>query len=222
MTQRGVVAAGHPATAAAGAAALRVGGNAVDAAVAAVLTSFVAEPLLTGLGAGGYLLAAPPGASPVLLDFFVEVPGRGAGAEPAPFVRVWVRFQNATQTFNVGASSCGTYGAPAGLAAAAAPVRPDAAGRAGRAGRPARPRGGPGERDAGVPVRVADRRAGLQPGDGGDLPGRRATAARGRPAARTGVGRRARPVRQRRRRPLLHRGHRPRRSPRGCRPVVGC
>ena len=35
---RGAVAAGHPATAEAGAAVLRAGGNAVDAAVAAVLT----------------------------------------------------------------------------------------------------------------------------------------------------------------------------------------
>jgi gamma-glutamyltranspeptidase/glutathione hydrolase len=51
MAGGGVVAAGHPATAAAGAAVLRAGGNAVDAAVAAVLTSLLAEPLLTGLGA---------------------------------------------------------------------------------------------------------------------------------------------------------------------------
>ena len=65
MTGRGVVAAGHPESAAAGAAVLRAGGNAVDAAVAAVLTSFVAEPLLTGLGSGGYLLVAPPGDAPV-------------------------------------------------------------------------------------------------------------------------------------------------------------
>jgi gamma-glutamyltranspeptidase/glutathione hydrolase len=78
VTARGVVAAGHPLTAQAGADVLRAGGNAVDAAVAAVLTSFVAEPLLTGLGAGGYLLVAPPDADPVLLDFFVEAPGRGA------------------------------------------------------------------------------------------------------------------------------------------------
>ena len=51
---RGVVAAGHPLTAEAGAQVLRAGGNAVDAALAAMVTSFVTEPQLTGLGAGGY------------------------------------------------------------------------------------------------------------------------------------------------------------------------
>ncbi|HEX8518946.1 MAG TPA: gamma-glutamyltransferase [Pseudonocardia sp.] len=118
---RGVVAAGHPATAAAGAQVLRDGGNAVDAAVAAVLTSFVAEPLLTGLGAGGYLLAVPPGGEPVLLDFFVEVPGRaGDPADRAPLRAVTVDFGDAEQVFHAGAPSCGTYGTPAGLAAAAA------------------------------------------------------------------------------------------------------
>ena len=59
--EKGVVAAGHPLTAEAGARVLREGGNAVDAAVAAMLTSFVAEPLLTGLGAGGYMLVAGGG-----------------------------------------------------------------------------------------------------------------------------------------------------------------
>ena len=39
------------------------------------MTSFMAEPLLTGLGAGGYMLVAPPGGAPVLLDFMVEAPG---------------------------------------------------------------------------------------------------------------------------------------------------
>jgi gamma-glutamyltranspeptidase/glutathione hydrolase len=124
-TGRGAVAAGHPATAAAGAQVLREGGNAVDAAVAAVLTSFVAEPLLTGLGAGGYLLVVPPGGEPVLLDFFVEVPGRPGPtsldpADRAPLQAVTVDFGDATQVFHAGAASCGTYGMPAGLAAAVA------------------------------------------------------------------------------------------------------
>ena len=43
MSTRGAVAAGHPLTAEAGARVLREGGNAVDAAVAAVLTSFVTD-----------------------------------------------------------------------------------------------------------------------------------------------------------------------------------
>src|SRR5256714_8030742 len=77
---RGVVAAGHLLTAEAGAQALRAGGNAVDAALAAMLTSFVTEPLLTGLGAGGYMLVAPAHGEPLLLDFFVASPGRPAGA----------------------------------------------------------------------------------------------------------------------------------------------
>jgi gamma-glutamyltranspeptidase/glutathione hydrolase len=117
---RGVVAAGHPLSAEAGAAVLRAGGNAVDAALAAMLTSFAAEPLLSGLGAGGYMLVAPPGGEPVLLDFFVEVPGRGADrARRAELVPVDVSFGDAVQMFNVGAASVGTYGMPAGICAAA-------------------------------------------------------------------------------------------------------
>ncbi|MGH2985735.1 MAG: gamma-glutamyltransferase, partial [Solirubrobacterales bacterium] len=70
MSSRGVVAAGHPLTAEAGARVLREGGNAVDAAVGAVLTSFVTESPLTGLGAGGYMLVHTA-AETVVLDFFV-------------------------------------------------------------------------------------------------------------------------------------------------------
>ncbi len=74
--QRGVVAAGHPLTAQAGARVLREGGNAVDATVAAMLTSFVSEALLTGLGAGGYMMVAGAGVEPTLLDFFAQAPTR--------------------------------------------------------------------------------------------------------------------------------------------------
>ena len=118
---RGVVAAGHPVTAGAGADILRAGGNAVDAALAAMFTSFVAEPMLTGLGAGGYMLVAPPGEEPVLLDFFVEAPGRGLepGAQHAPLQAVEVSFTDAVQVFNIGASAAGPYGTLAGAWTAA-------------------------------------------------------------------------------------------------------
>lgn len=116
----GMVAAGHPLTADAGARVLREGGNAVDAAVAAMLTSWVTEPLLTGPGAGGYMLVAGAGEEPVLLDFFVAAPGHGANVKQrAPLVPVEVDFAgDARQTFHVGASSCGAYGNPAGVDAA--------------------------------------------------------------------------------------------------------
>jgi gamma-glutamyltranspeptidase/glutathione hydrolase len=99
---------------------LREGGNAVDAAVAAMAVSFVAEPLLTGLGAGGYMLVVPPSGEALLLDFFVEAPGRGA--EPTArveLVPVDVSFGDAHQIFNVGPASVGAYGNPAGVAEAA-------------------------------------------------------------------------------------------------------
>ncbi len=117
---RGVVAAGHPVTARAGAEVLRAGGNAVDAAVAAVLMSWVAEPPLTGPGAGGFMLVHTAAGEDHLLDFFVAAPGRGLDApEPAELTPVDVHFSaDAVQIFNVGPSSCGAYGTPLGLAQA--------------------------------------------------------------------------------------------------------
>ncbi|MCW2992045.1 MAG: gamma-glutamyltransferase [Solirubrobacterales bacterium] len=118
MTSRGICAAGHPLTAEAGAAVLREGGNAVDAAIAAMLTSWVAEPLLTGPGAGGYMLVAGAGTQPALLDFFVEAPS-GDPAGRGELAAVDVSFGDAQQVFHVGAASCGAYGTPAGVEAAA-------------------------------------------------------------------------------------------------------
>jgi len=119
MRRAGVVAAGHPLSARAGARALRAGGNAVDAALGAMLTAFACEPLLTGLGAGGYMMIQSPGKRALLLDFFVEAPGR----KPPPTARaalvpVAVCFGGAAQQFHVGVASAGCYGMPAGIVAA--------------------------------------------------------------------------------------------------------
>lgn len=117
----GVVAAGHAESARAGAEVLRAGGNAVDAALGAMLAALTCEPLLTGLGAGGYMLVVRAGCAPVLLDFFVEAPGREAGGPPpvGELVPVDVSFGDAVQTFRVGPASVGTYGFPAGVCEAA-------------------------------------------------------------------------------------------------------
>jgi gamma-glutamyltranspeptidase/glutathione hydrolase len=113
--KKGVVAAGHPLTAEAGAQVLREGGNAIDAAVAAMLTSFAAEPLLTGLGAGGYMMVAGGGEEPALLDFFVQAPMRATDGSAAELEAVDVSFGDAVQVFYIGPASCGVYGAPAGV-----------------------------------------------------------------------------------------------------------
>ena len=112
---RGVVAAGHPLTAEAGAAVLREGGNAVDAAVGAVLASFAVESPLTGFGAGGYMTVHRAGET-ALLDFFVAAPGLDGVERRAELAPVPVHFDAETaQTFYVGPASCGVPGTAAGL-----------------------------------------------------------------------------------------------------------
>jgi gamma-glutamyltranspeptidase/glutathione hydrolase len=115
MAIRGVVAAGHPLTADVGARVLREGGNAVDAALASVMTSFVTESPLTGLGAGGYMLVHTE-PEPVVLDFFVAVPGADGSERRSELVPTPVYFtEEIPQIFNIGAASCGVPGTPAGL-----------------------------------------------------------------------------------------------------------
>jgi gamma-glutamyltranspeptidase/glutathione hydrolase len=112
---RGVVAAGHPLTAEAGAGVLREGGNAVDAAVAAVIASFAVESPLTGLGAGGYMMVHAGGET-TLIDFFVAAPGLDAVERRAELVPVPVHFDaEIEQMFYVGPASCGVPGTAAGL-----------------------------------------------------------------------------------------------------------
>ena len=77
------VAAGSAGAVRAGVEVLRAGGSAVDAVLACAFASAVTEPVLSSLGGGGFLLHAPAGSEPEVLDFFVAVPGLDGGdAEP--------------------------------------------------------------------------------------------------------------------------------------------
>src|SRR3982751_4494726 len=113
-SSRGVVAAGHPLTAEAGARVLREGGNAVDAAVCAILTSFVCESYLTGFGAGGFMMVQAGGETP-LTDFFVAAGGADGAERAAELLPIPVYFDETPQIFNCGAASCGVPGNPAGI-----------------------------------------------------------------------------------------------------------
>jgi len=118
---RGVVAAGHPDTVAGAIEMLRAGGNAYDAAVAAGFAAAVAEPGLSSLAGGGFLLARTAGSDgrrpeEVLFDFFVDTPGRGrsGAASPPELTPVVVRFKGADQVFHTGHGSVAVPGCLAG------------------------------------------------------------------------------------------------------------
>ena len=66
------IAGGSRATVGVGAAVLAAGGNAVDAALASFMAASVAEPVLTSLGGGGFLLVREPDGTATVLDFFAD------------------------------------------------------------------------------------------------------------------------------------------------------
>src|SRR4051812_3032318 len=74
-TKNGVVVSVSPAAWEAGAAALRQGGNAVDAAVATAFALAVTHPAAGNLGGGGFLLFHPAdGGEPAFFDFREAAP----------------------------------------------------------------------------------------------------------------------------------------------------
>jgi gamma-glutamyltranspeptidase/glutathione hydrolase len=116
---KGVVAAGHKSTANAGKLILEAGGNAVDAAIASAFAGCVAEPLLTGLGAGGYMLVHDAKSQTQnLIDFAVVMPGKNLNKKPAKLAPTPVDFGETVQMFHGGHASVGVPGFVAGLCAA--------------------------------------------------------------------------------------------------------
>ncbi len=106
------VAAGHPATTAAGIEILSAGGTAADAAVAACLASCVAETVMTGLLGGGHgIYLDGPSGRVRNLDCFCAVPSD----KGAPLVELDVTFGEELVHYAVGAASCAVPGVPAGL-----------------------------------------------------------------------------------------------------------
>jgi len=109
----GAIAAGHPLTAEAGARVLELGGNAVDACIAAAFAAFVAEGPLTGPAGGGFFLTYVDGEA-TLLDCFFAVPTKPLGE----IEQLTVDFGSTTQSYHVGDGSVAVPGLVAGLSEA--------------------------------------------------------------------------------------------------------
>ena len=107
---KNAVACGHPRVSEAAVETLKAGGNAFDAVIAAGFASAVAEPALTSLGGGGFLLARTAAGQAILFDFFVDTPGRDSVAHEPHFLPVPVHFPGCTQIFNVGLGSAAVPG----------------------------------------------------------------------------------------------------------------
>lgn len=75
------IAATGPASLGAGQAVVAEGGNAVDAAIAAAVTTMSSEPGIVSLAGGAYVTIWPASGSPVVIDGNVVMPGRGLPRE---------------------------------------------------------------------------------------------------------------------------------------------
>jgi len=112
------VAAGHRKTAAAAELILQRGGNAFDAILAAMMMSFVAEPLLATPGGGGFLLVAGPSQTPKLLDFFSDTPSIPAAEidqDNIDFYPIVGDFGTRSQEFHIGHAAAAVPAVPAGI-----------------------------------------------------------------------------------------------------------
>ena len=115
MITKGAIAAGNPETAAAAATVLENGGNAFDAALAALCAACITEPVLASLGGGGFLLARREGGEPVLYDFFAQTPRERRPGDDVDFFPIVADFGTAQQEFHIGMGSIATPGMVKGL-----------------------------------------------------------------------------------------------------------
>jgi gamma-glutamyltranspeptidase/glutathione hydrolase len=111
----GAVAAGHVETTQAAAHALREGGNAYDAVIAAHWMACVAEPVLTSLGGGGFLMAQPESGAARVYDFFAQTPARKLPASEIDFHPIHADFGTTLQEFHIGYGAVATPGTVKGL-----------------------------------------------------------------------------------------------------------
>lgn len=112
---RTLVAAASEGAAEAGKVAADLGGNAVDAAIAAVIASMTTELGIVSPGAGGFITIWPNDDGPVVIDAYAEMPGRGRPKGPPPDTTVASMGYGGGMETVIGWGSIAIPGAFAGL-----------------------------------------------------------------------------------------------------------
>ena len=93
---------------------LKYGGNAFDAAIAAIFVSMTSEFALTGAFGGGTLLGIKENSNPFIYDFFVDCPNCKVN-DKKEFQQIEINFGNAKQKFHIGKGSIAIPGNLMGL-----------------------------------------------------------------------------------------------------------
>ncbi|MDX1939024.1 MAG: gamma-glutamyltransferase [Saprospiraceae bacterium] len=109
------IAAGHQLTVQAAQDVLQAGGNAVDAAIAAMMMTWVAEPCMSSAGGGAFAMVAINGQSVKLFDFFCQTPRYKRSLEQIEFLPVTIDFGDTQEVFHIGKGSTAVPGAVAGI-----------------------------------------------------------------------------------------------------------
>ena len=93
---------------------LKLGGNAFDASISAVITSMTSEVNLTSMAGGGAMLAYEKGNNPILYDFFVDAPPIREN-KSFEFYKTSIDFGGTEQLFHIGKGAVAIPGNIKGL-----------------------------------------------------------------------------------------------------------
>ncbi len=113
--RKGIVVAGHEATANIAIEVLKDGGNAFDAAVAAMLVAFNSEPCMSSPGGGGFANIHTKDGHAEILDFFCQTPKSKKTAAESDFYPFNINFGGTTEDFYIGHASHAVPGMLAGI-----------------------------------------------------------------------------------------------------------
>ncbi len=109
------VSAGHEVTQKVAVQILEVGGNAFDAAIAAYLASWIAEPCMSSAGGGAFANVYTADGRSMVFDFFCQTPQNKVQKIPLDFVPIHIDFGEAQEIYYGGLASMAVPGSIAGI-----------------------------------------------------------------------------------------------------------